>query len=877
MNTKKQRSSDRYSIDPDIGRLQPQAREIEEAVLGALMLDREAYPLVSGILSPEMFYDKANEAVFRAIQTLSELKRPVDMVTVFEALKSTGEAEMTGGAYRLSQLTGKVAGSSHIEYHARVIEQKYLARELIRLTNEIQQRAFDETEDVDEILEALEIKFTEISIRRTASESVEMSKVVHAALEKAASVQEERAKGISPSIATGIENLTKAFYGGWKAPDLIVLAARPSMGKSQLALHFAKSATEAGRNVLFVSIEMSAIQLVNRLLLEDNRISAYNLATGQMSSDEWDAIDRRAGEIWNLKLHIADSPEIRYLDAICSEARRLKRKGKLDMLVIDYLGLILVRNQKFERRQLEIARITGTLKSLAKELDIPVMLLSQLNRPAKGANIAEPQLHDLRECLPVDEWVDTPSGVVQLKTRPKTIITVDGQGSKTAECEYINKKYNDTYTVRTKFGAFTATARHRVLTATGWKYVCELDVERDVLASPDFLAHENRGYMPKGRFLGWMIGNGYLSGTPSLVIRNELLDELKAEVESFGVNVRPRKTRKSDNVTEVYLSNGVSSGCAPNPLMQWIRSLGMEGKTAKIKSIPDIYLGTSSETHKEILRGLWESDGTVTKGVAKYSTVSELLARQVKWLLHTIGVRSSIVIEKGKKENYSDVLTVVCSIEDNENMLEVCGNSARFGELKIPCGKYTDPCPEIFARLANEYCKSGRAQKNVSGDFKKISKRRLLEMLKSTPISTILESPFVKMQNIGWTRITAISHNDKEVRVCDLHVPETNCFLTNGMIVHNSGDIEQDADVVLFIHRPNYYDEDNQEWKGRGKIIIAKYREGVRNRAVAFCHDSNFKKIWGGENAIQRVPNSGHAAHIHPDANFEPQYNDSPF
>jgi replicative DNA helicase len=330
------------------------------------------------------------------------------MLTVFDALKQRGELETAGGASRLSQLTANIAGSSHIEYHARIIEQKYIARKLITLTADIQRRAFDETEDVSDIIESLEMAFTEISLSRSSSESVTMNSAVHSALEKASKTQEDRQKGISVSIPTGIGALTREFYGGWKAPDLIILGGRTSMGKTQIALHFAKSAAEAGKHVLFVSIEMTATQLVNRLLLEDDRISAYNLATGQMSADEWEAVDRRAAEIWNLKLHIAAQNEIRYLDAICSEARRLKRKGELDMLVIDYLGLILVRGQKFERRQLEIARITGTLKSLAKELDVPVMLLSQLNRPEKGTEkVKTPQLHDLRESGDIEQDADT--------------------------------------------------------------------------------------------------------------------------------------------------------------------------------------------------------------------------------------------------------------------------------------------------------------------------------------------------------------------------------------------------------------------------------------------------------------------------------------
>jgi replicative DNA helicase len=387
-------------------RIPPQAQELEAAVLGSLLQEEKAYALIENILQPEMFYNEAHGIIFAAIAGLHNERRPADILTVIESLKQSGKLEMVGGAVFIAGLTSKVAGSFHIEHHARIISQKHLSRSLIALSAEIQSRAFDETEDVSETMEFLETRFTEISTSRSASESIEMGEAVHRALEKAAKIQQERESGKSAAIHTGINALTREFYGGWKAPDLIVLAARPSMGKTGLAVHFAKSAAEADKEVLFVSIEMTDTQLVNRILLEDDRISAYNLSTGQMSSEEWKALDSKAGELWNLKIHIAAEPGIRYLDAICSEARRLKRKGKLDMVIIDYLGLILIRSQKFERRQLEIARITGTLKSLAKELDVPVMLLSQLNRPEKSGTIREPQLHDLRESGDIEQDAD---------------------------------------------------------------------------------------------------------------------------------------------------------------------------------------------------------------------------------------------------------------------------------------------------------------------------------------------------------------------------------------------------------------------------------------------------------------------------------------
>jgi replicative DNA helicase len=596
--------------------------------------------------------------------------------------------------------------------------------------------------------------------------------------------------------------------------------------------------------VVIFALEMSAVSLTDRLMLSFCDVPAYKFRSGYISRDEFYGLDSAAEQLKQLPITIDDTP-VASMSQIRAKARALARTGKCRMVFIDYLQLIKMDLSYGKNVNNAVAEISREAKILAKEINVPVMLLSQLNREVERRADKRPQLSDLRDCLPVAEWVDTPSGVKQLKDKPKRIVSVDISGSRAADCVYIPKKYNSIYTVETHFGSFSATAKHRVLTATGWKYVCDLDAERDILASPKIIAHENRGYIPHGRLLGWLVGNGYLSGTPSLTLRNELMNELPEEIKSFDVEVRPKKTQKSDNVTEVYLSNGVTSGCKPNRLMQWIRELGLEGKTARHKSIPDLYLGTSNEAHLELLRGLWEADGTVSKGIARYSTVSEILARQVKWLLHTIGVRSRIGCEK--KENCSDLFTVSCAVVDNANMCRICSNSKRFGWLKMPSGKYIDPAPEIFVRLAQEYGASERIQKKAGGRLKNIAKKRLSKMLENNSISTITESPFMQMQNMSWTKITSISHDEKEVRVCDLHVPETNCFLTNGMVVHNSGAIEQDADIVMFVYRPSYYGIEVAELSGSDKnsgiLSVAKFREGAVGD-VLFSHNEGLTQVF---------------------------------
>lgn len=388
-----------------LGKVLPQAVELEEAVLGSLLIESKAYQDIENILTTSDFYTESHKTIFRSILNLSSKRRPVDMLTVVEELRSMGELEAIGGPVYIAQLTEKVASAAHIVYHAQIIQQKAKARDVIRIATEVAEKAYDETEDIAETIESLKMSLTELSSSSGNCQSVSMAEALTEAMETAAKTQELRQKGIQITVPTGLDTLDDILAGGWSAPDLIILGARPSMGKTQHSLSFAKAAAFASKEVLFVSIEMKRTQLVNRYLLEDDRINSRNLKSGQMSTEEWTAMDEKAGQLWNMKLNIADHHNIRYINNIKSEARRLKRKGKLQLMIIDYLGLIRT-NLKFQSRQLEIGYITGELKNLAKELDIPIILLSQLNRPMKGTAVKEPQLEDLRESGDIEQDAD---------------------------------------------------------------------------------------------------------------------------------------------------------------------------------------------------------------------------------------------------------------------------------------------------------------------------------------------------------------------------------------------------------------------------------------------------------------------------------------
>lgn len=388
-----------------LGKIQPQVVEFERAVLGALLLESKAYQDIEDVLVVDDFYSEHHKIIFQAISNLNQKRKPIDILTAVEELRFMGELETVGGTLHIAQLTEVVGSSVHMVYHAQVIKQKSQARKLIRITSEIQAKAFDETLDVEDTLEELEISLTELSSNSGKCQAVSMSDALTEAMDTAAKTQELREKGIQIGIPTGLNTLDDVFAGGWSAPDLVILGARPSMGKTQHSLSFAKAAALSGKETLFISIEMKKTQLVNRYLLEDDRINEKHLKSGRMGTEEWIAMDERAGELWNMKLNIADHHNIRYINSIKSEARRLKRKGKLDLMIIDYLGLIRT-NMKFQSRQLEIGYITGELKNLAKELNIPIILLSQLNRPMKGLAVKEPQLEDLRESGDIEQDAD---------------------------------------------------------------------------------------------------------------------------------------------------------------------------------------------------------------------------------------------------------------------------------------------------------------------------------------------------------------------------------------------------------------------------------------------------------------------------------------
>ena len=390
----------------EYGHVQPQARELEEAVLGALMIEKDAYSLVSEILRSESFYEHAHQLIYSAITDLAVQQQPVDILTVTEQLKKRGELEEVGGPYYITQLSGKVASSAHIEFHARIIAQKYLARQLITFTSEIQTKAFDETLDIDDLMQEAEGNLFEISQKNLKKDYTQINPIISEAydlLQKAAA----RTDGLS-GLESGFHALDK-MTSGWQNSDLVIIAARPAMGKTAFVLSMAKNIAVNFKNPVAVfSLEMSNVQLVNRLIVNVCEIPGEKIKSGQLAPYEWGQLDYKIKDLYDAPLYIDDTPSLSVFE-LRTKARRLVREHGVKIIVIDYLQLMNASGMSFGSRQEEVSTISRSLKGLAKELNIPIIALSQLNRGVEnreGIEGKRPQLSDLRESGAIEQDAD---------------------------------------------------------------------------------------------------------------------------------------------------------------------------------------------------------------------------------------------------------------------------------------------------------------------------------------------------------------------------------------------------------------------------------------------------------------------------------------
>ena len=404
--SKTSRRGQQAPIDTSFGHLQPQAIDIEKVVLGALMIDKDAFTVVSEIIKPETFYEARHQKIYEAVQSLNLQEKPVDIMTVTEELRHKGTLEDVGGPAYVVELSSQVASSAHIESHAHILAQQFLARQLIQFASMIETDAFDETVDVDDLMQKAEGALFEISQKNMLQDYVQIDTIVDQAHQLL--LQASNREGGLTGVPSGFRKLDD-ITAGWQPSDLVIIAGRPAMGKTSFALSIAKNvAIDYRKPIAFFSLEMNNVQLVNRLISNVCSIPGNKILNGQLTPDEWERFDSNIRKMQGAPIYVDDTPGLSIFE-LRTKARRLVREHGIELLMIDYLQLMNANGMRFNSRQEEVSTISRSLKGLAKELNIPVLALSQLSRAVEqrdGPEGKRPQLSDLRESGAIEQDAD---------------------------------------------------------------------------------------------------------------------------------------------------------------------------------------------------------------------------------------------------------------------------------------------------------------------------------------------------------------------------------------------------------------------------------------------------------------------------------------
>jgi len=440
------------SMVSGLGKLPPQALDLEEAVLGALMLEKDALSAVIDILKPNVFYKDAHQKIFEAIQTLFTQSSPVDILTVTAQLRKQGDIEMVGGAYYITELTNRVASAANIEYHARIISQKFIQRELIRISTDIINQSYEDTSDVFELLDYAEKNLFDIAQNNLRRDSRKMDDIVKESLKILESLKDkdDSLTGV-PSGFTALDRMTN----GWQKSDLVIIAARPAMGKTAFVLSCARNAAvQFNKPVVVFSLEMSSVQLTNRLIAGEAEIEQEKIRKGNLLDWEWHQLTSKIGNLSEAPLIIDDTPALNVFE-FRAKCRRLKSQYDIQMIIIDYLQLMQGKadGKGGGNREQEISSISRALKQVAKELNVPVIALSQLSRAVENrpGGSKRPMLSDLRESGAIEQDAD----MVLFLYRPEYYgLEQDENGNSTAgvgEVIIAKHRNGETGTVQLRF------------------------------------------------------------------------------------------------------------------------------------------------------------------------------------------------------------------------------------------------------------------------------------------------------------------------------------------------------------------------------------------------------------------------------------------
>lgn len=846
----------------------PHNIDAEQAVLGSIIIDPHAVAQVADMLRPDDFYRDSHRVVYEAILDLYHNNGPADLVTLSDELQKRGRLEEVGGHSQITSLVNTVPSSANVDYYARIVERMSLMRKLIHAATEIAAIAY-EAEDGHTALDKAEQLIFAVSQRKNRSDFSSVKELLDEYYRKLDQLHTQR--GGMVGLPTGFFELDR-MTGGLQKSDLIILAARPAVGKSSLALSLAynvatppKVAGEKANRVAFFALEMSKEQLLQRLLSMRTGIDQHRLRSGMFNDEEWARISQALGELGDFGIFIDDTAAISVME-MRSKARRLvaERQG-LDLIVVDYLQLMQGHpGARNENRVQEVSEISRSLKALARELNVPVLALSQLSRSVESRQSRVPQLSDLREsgCLTGETLIYLPdqgsfARIDQLVGKSGFhVLALNTETWKLEPCPVLRAfatGRKPVYRLKTQLGrTIRATANHQFLTIEGWRRLDELALGMR-MALPRTLPGPALPTMSKEELalLGHLIGDGCT--LPRHAIQYTSADRDLAElvaglaVKVFGDKVVPR-IQQERRWYQVYLppSYRLTHGVR-NPIAAWLSAMNLYGLRSYEKFVPECVFRQPPEEIACFLRHLWATDGTAWSHpkhapTIYYATSSRKLADGVQALLLRLGINARVIVvpqpNKGRDQYHVDI----SGKPDQERFIALVGvvgarkqhmlegvrqyllarssNTNRdvlpallWRQVVVPARQaYGMTERQLQAALGVSYCGATLYKSNMSRE----RAARVAQLVRSELLAKLAAS------DVYWDEIAAIEP-DGEEEVYDLTVDGLHNFVANNIVVHNS--IEQDSDIVLFIYRDEVYNSDTDR-KNIADIIVAKHRNG---------------------------------------------------
>jgi len=784
------------------GRIPPHDLQAEESLLGAMLLSRDAIVEAVQICTGEDFYKPAHGHVFEAVCSLYGQGEPADPVTVADELRRADLLEPIGGLATLVSLQANTPATSNARRYAQIVEEHALLRRLIGVASEISELGYELPEDVSAAVDRAESLVFEVAQRRVTTSTRPLRELLADQLDRLEALF-ERGESIT-GIPTGYTELDE-MLAGLQPSNLIIVGARPSMGKTSIALGMAAhAAMDAQVPVLVFSLEMSHLEITQRLLCSEARVDAQRMRTGKLHESDWSKVAHAMGRLGEAPVFIDDNPNITVMD-IRAKARRQKARDGLGLVIVDYLQLMSSRG-RVENRQLEVSEISRNLKVLARELEVPVIALSQLSRNLEARADKRPVLADLREsgCMPAttrvtraDTGEDVTLGELVLSQEQPLVWSLDDRWRLTPQrlVRTFPSGVRPVFRLRLRSGyEVDATANHPFRTVAGWTRLDQLEVG-------DFLAVPRRLPAPLGQ-KRWdddeLVLLAHLLGDASMGpgVRYATADSAnKAVVEEsalrrFGISVSSSKVANTWQLrlpSPYRLTHG-----RHHPVRNWLEPFGLWGIRAHDKFVPEKIFGLGDHQVRLFLRHLWATDGSIAltrNGRGKhvtihYSSTSRRLCNDIRRLLLRLDIPSRL--SQVRKAGYREGWYV--RVEGAENL-------TRFLEL-IGChGRRREKLPEAL---------------------------RILEDIDENAIVEEGEFTQPESSDVYWDEIVEVVALGP-MPTFDATVEGTHNFLADGVIAHNS--IEQDADVVMFIYRDEVYNPDSAD-RGTAEVLVAKHRNG---------------------------------------------------